>query len=409
MAEVVIGSDEQVLQHFLSNSPWDEQAVMDQVAQDTNALLGGREGTALYIDETAIKKQGKHSVGVARQWNGRLGKVDNSQVGVFAALGRGDRVNLVDARLYLPQEWTQDKKRCHTAKIPLWQQTFKSKLELALEMVRRARSLGLQYQWVGVDGFYGQASGLLRTLDAEGEVFMADIHSNQSIYLSDPAPYLPKAKSGRGRKPSRYQSKQKPVTVADWAKQQPMEHWQRKTLRNTTKGRLMVDVLHQRVWLWDKKEAQGHCWHLVVRREVNSPNTLKYSLSNAAPSISVLKLSKMQAQRYWIERAFQDAKSHAGLSHYQARNWPAWHRHMALVMIAMLYMVEQREQMKNNFPLLSCYDIQILLANTLPTLQDDEQAILTQMEQRHRKRQASIESALRKQDRQRRKKMANVC
>ena len=111
MAEVVIGSDEQVLQHFLSNSPWDEQAVMDQVAQDTNALLGGREGTALYIDETAIKKQGKHSVGVARQWNGRLGKVDNSQVGVFAALGRGDRVNLVDARLYLPQEWTQDKKR----------------------------------------------------------------------------------------------------------------------------------------------------------------------------------------------------------------------------------------------------------------------------------------------------------
>ncbi len=117
----------------------------------------------------------------------------------------------------------------------------------------------------------------------------------------------------------------------------------------------------------------------------------------------------MQAQRYWIERAFQDAKSHAGLSHYQARNWAAWHRHMALVMIAMLYMVEQREQMKNDFPLLSCYDIQILLANTLPTLQDDEQVILTQMEQRHRKRQASIESALRKQDRQRRKKVADVC
>ncbi|NOZ53156.1 MAG: transposase [Gammaproteobacteria bacterium] len=99
MAEVVAGRDEQVLQHFLSNAPWDEQAVMDQVAVETDALLGGSAGSALYIDESAIKKQGKHSVGVARQWNARLGKVDNSQVGVFAALGRGDRVNLIDARL----------------------------------------------------------------------------------------------------------------------------------------------------------------------------------------------------------------------------------------------------------------------------------------------------------------------
>lgn len=403
MAEVVSGTDEQVLQHFLSNSPWDEQAVMDQVAMETDALLGGSSESALYIDESAIKKQGKHSVGVARQWNGRLGKVDNSQVGVFAALGRGDRVNLIDARLYLPEEWTQDVTRCHAAKIPLLQQTFKTKIQLALEMVRRARDLGLRYSWIGIDGFYGQAPELLRSLDAEGEVFMADIHSDQHVYLTDPAPYLPPAKSSRGRKPSRYHSDQKPITVAAWAKQQPESHWQRKTLRDTTKGLLVVEMLHRRVWLWDKKEAQGHYWHVVVRREVDSPNTLKYSLCNAAPNTSLLKLVKMQAQRYWIERAFQDAKSHAGLAHYQARNWHAWHRHMALVMMAMLYMVEHREQLSKDFPLLSCYDIQVLLANTLPNAQYDEQIILSQMEQRHRKRQSAIKSASRKQNRQRRK------
>jgi len=403
MAEVVTGSDEQVLQHFLSNSPWDEQAVMDQVAKETDALLGGSQESALYIDESAIKKQGKHSVGVARQWNGRLGKVDNSQVGVFAALGRGDRVNLIDARLYLPQEWTQDVPRCHAAKIPHSQQTFKTKIQLALEMVHRARNLGLRYSWIGIDGFYGQAPELLRSLDAENEVFMADVHSDQHIYLSDPEPYLPAAKTGRGRKPSRYHSDQKSMTVSAWAKQQPDEQWQRKTLRDTTKGRLMVEMLHQRVWLWDKKEARGHCWHLVIRREVNSPDTLKYSLCNAASGTSLLTLAKMQAQRYWIERAFQDAKSHAGLAHYQARNWHAWHRHMALVMMAMLYMVEHREQFSKEFPLLSCYDIQVLLANTLPNAHYDEQTILLQMEHRHRKRRAATESALRKQNRQRRK------
>ena len=403
MAEVVSGSDEQVLQHFLSNSPWDERAVMDQVATETDALLGGSEETALYIDESAIKKQGKHSVGVARQWNGRLGKVDNSQVGVFAALGRGHRVNLVDARLYLPKEWTADVKRCKAAKVPVAQQAFKTKIELALEMVRRARALGLRYAWIGVDGFYGQAPELLRTLDTEGEVFMADIHSDQNVYLSDPAPYRPTAKSGRGRKPSHYQSKQKPLIVAQWVKQQPASRWQRKTLRDTSKGRLVVDMLHQRVWLWDKKEAQGHCWHVVVRREVGSPTTIKYSLSNAAPATSILKLAKMQAQRYWIERAFQDAKSHAGLAHYQARNWHAWHRHMALVMMAMLYMVEHREQLSKEFPMLSCYDIQVMLANTLPNAQEDEQIILSQMRRRHRKRLAALQSALRKQNRQRRK------
>lgn len=404
MAEVVPESDEQSLHHFLSNSPWDERAVMDQVAGELNKHLGNSDESALYIDESAFKKQGKKSVGVARQWNGRLGKVDNSQVGVFAALGRGDRVGIVDARLYLPQEWTNDPHRCRNAKVPDDEIVPKTKIDLAIEMVRRARCLGLNYQWIGMDGFYGQSGELLRVLDQEGETFVADVHSDQRIYLCDPEPYLPEKASSRGRKPTRYQSNAADISVSRWVKQQPESAWARHILRDASKGELRVETLHRRVWLWDKKESQAHCWHLIVRREIDSPQTIKYSLSNASPSTSKLKLARMQGQRYWIERAFQDAKSNAGMAHYQARNWPAWHRHMALVMMAMLFMLEEREALKNDFPLLSCYDIQVLLAKTLPNRQCDEKEIIRQMEYRHKKRLASIKSAESRQKRKLRRK-----
>ena len=393
MAEVVPDSDEQALQHFLSNSPWNEREVIDQVAWDLNKVLGNAKDSALYIDESAFKKQGKKSVGVARQWNGRLGKVDNSQVGVFAALGQGDRVGIVDARLYLPQEWIDDPQRCRDAQVPKNEIVAKSKIDLALEMVRRARSLGLQFKWVGLDGFYGQSGDLLRSLDKDGEIFVADVHNDQRIYLDDPKPYLPERQSTKGRHPTRFQSDASDLSVSKWAKQQPESAWTRHNLRDSSKGNLLVEALHRRVWLWDKKESQAHCWHLIVRREVDSPQTIKYSLSNATPSTNELKLSRMQGQRYWIERAFQDAKSNAGMAHYQARNWHSWHRHMALVMMAMLFMVEERDALKSDFPLLSCYDIQVLLARTLPNRQCDENEIIRQMEYRHKKRLAAIESA----------------
>jgi len=118
MAEAVPDSDENVLQNFLTHSSWGYRPVMDRVASDADALLGSEIGTGFYIDESGFQKKGEHSVGVARQWNGRLGKQDNCQVGVFGALGRGDRVSLIDARLYLPKEWTDDPGRCDRADVP---------------------------------------------------------------------------------------------------------------------------------------------------------------------------------------------------------------------------------------------------------------------------------------------------
>lgn len=394
MAEAVPDSDDQVLQNFLTHSSWDHRVVMDQVACNTNALVGAQVGAGLYIDESAFQKKGTKSVGVARQWNGRLGKQDNCQVGVFGAIGQGDRVCLVDARLYLPQEWTDDAARCDEADIPRAEQVHRTKLELAQQIILHARRTGLRFEWIGMDGLYGHSLALLQTLQEQGEVFMADIHADRHIYVEDPQPFLPAA-NDRGRKPVNFHSRAQPIEVRKWLKKQPTAAWRKKTLRSTTKADLVVEILHQRVWLWDKKSPTAQCWHLIVRREINSPSTVKYSLSNAPARTSVLKLAKMQAQRFWIERAFQDAKSHIGMAQYQARKWQSWHRHMALVMMAMQFMLHSRIQQVDAHPFLSCYDIQVLLATTLPDRRYSEEEVMRQMQERHRRRQASIDSAKR--------------
>lgn len=396
MAEVIPEADDQALQNFLTQSSWEASPVMDRVALQAAQCFGGSAGTSLYIDESGFKKSGQHSVGVARQWNGRLGKVENSQVGVFGALGKGDRVALIDARLYLPQSWTEDAKRCAKADVPSACRRYRSKIDIALDIVRRARALGIRFEWVGVDGLYGNATHLLRTLDAEGEQFMADVHKDQSIYLDDPQPFLPERKGAKGRKTTRYQSHAQAIQVSQWSAQQPASAWQKLTLRETCQGPLIIEVLHRRVWIWEAGSEKAYQWHLIVRREIQSPNEIKYSLSNAPTNTSPLKLAQMQAQRYWIERAFQDGKSHVGMADYQVRKWQSWHRHMALVMMAGLFMLKQRIAQAESYPLLSCYDLQVLLAKTLPSKQTDFGVLLAQMKERHRRRLSAIESATRK-------------
>ena len=145
---------------------------MDQVALEADALLGGMSESALLIDESGITKKGNKSVGVARQWNGRIGKVDNCQVGVYAALSRGSRSTLIDTRLYLPSSWVEDKARCAVAGVPNQSRRVKSKPGLALEMVRYNRRLGVRFSWVGMDGLYGNDPVLLRSLEGDGEIFV---------------------------------------------------------------------------------------------------------------------------------------------------------------------------------------------------------------------------------------------
>jgi SRSO17 transposase len=157
MSEVVPEADARGLQQFLTHSKWSARAVMDQVAQEANQRLGDPQEACLLLDESGFAKQGQKSVGGARQWLGRLGKVDNGQVGVFGVLCRDRLATLVDARLSLPKVWTDDPKRCAAAGVPEEERTFRPKDELAVEIMVQARQQGLQFQWVGADAGYGKS------------------------------------------------------------------------------------------------------------------------------------------------------------------------------------------------------------------------------------------------------------
>lgn len=393
MAEVVPDTAYQRLQHFLSHSPWDHQAAMRQVASEAERLLGGQPDSCLLIDESGFVKKGKDSAGVARQWCGRLGKLENCQVGVFAALCRGARHVLIDGRLYLPKEWVEDRKRCRRAGIPEAEIVARSKTQHALAMVQQARADGLCFAWVGLDGGYGKEPWLLRALHAAGETFVADVHKNQVIYLTDPKPCVPERAARRGRRPTRLQAQTTGIRVDQWLAQQPATAWRRVTLRDSTRGKLMVEALSQRVWLWHGEAAAAHCWHLIVRREIGARNEIKFTLSNAPAETTLDRLAVMQGQRFWVERSFQDSKSNCGMADYQVRLWSGWHHHMAMVMIAMLFMAEERTAQHDTEPLLSCADIVVLLQHFLPQAAVSRDDVIKQMRVRHRQRQAAIASA----------------
>jgi len=394
MAEAVPYSDDQALQHFLTNSGWDEQLVIDKIADDANLLIGGKKDSCLILDESGIPKKGIKSVGVGRQWCGQLGKVENCQVGVFSVLGFKDHAVPIGNRLFLTEAWINDEKRCIEAGIPQEHIEFHRKHDLALQLVIQARLQGVDFSWVGADSLYGEDPSFPRSLDQMHEIFMVDVHKDQRIYLEDPDPIVPPPKSNKGRKPSKPKAQSTAIRVDKWAAQQPEENWQRIHVRDTTKGKLLVDILHKRVWLWDGEEPHAHCWHLIVRREVKNKE-IKYSLSNAPEDTSLQRLAFMQAQRYWIERIFQDAKNQCGLGEYQARKWRSWHHHMAMVMMAMLFMLEQRLLYKEQYPLLSCFDIVSILSFILPHRATTKQEVIRQLEIRHERRRSAIESAYR--------------
>lgn len=395
MTEVVPEANYQSLQHFVSHSPWEYRPVMNQVAMDADHLLGGTSESGLIIDESSAPKKGKKSVGVSRQWCGRLGKVDNCQTGVYASLVNGSSTMIIDTRLYLPAEWTDDRNRCKAAGVPE-DIKFKTKSELALDMIRHARSIGIRYAWVGADAGYGKEPLFLKTLDNDGETFLVDVHNDQSIYLEDPCPYIPDRQPGKGRSPSLYKSKAIKTTAKEWANNQPVEAWRRISLRNSTKGPIEVDILTQRVWVWLDKKQDVRKWYLVVRRETDATKKIKYSLSNAPAQTAPERLAYIQGQRYFVERSFQDAKTTAGMGSYQVRGWLAWHHHMAMVMMAMLFMLETRKEQKEPYPLLSCPDIAGLLSFFLPHRKITPEEVIRQMTVRHRQRKAAIESAYRK-------------
>lgn len=397
MEEHVPESDYEALQHFISNSPWNSRIVINRVATESDLLLGGTGRTGLLIDETAIAKKGVCSVGVSRQWNGRMGKTENSQVAVFGALCAGDRVVPVDVELFLAKEWTDDEKRCLKAGVPAERIVHKTKPELALEIVQRQRELGVRFDYVCADGLYGNSYAFCKTLEDAKEIFLCHVHSDQFVYLEDPQPRIPPRRSNKGRTPTKLKAQSKPVRVSQIYNDLSNDDFVRLKVRKSTTGSLVVDAYRCEVWVWDGEEENARCRTLYIRADVQSPGEIKYCLTNAPKFTPTQVIAEMEAQRFWIERAFEDAKSQAGLAEYQVRGWKAWHHHMALVMMTMLFMTKHRMLYQKEIPLLSCYDIKVLLAYFLPKRKNSVEEILRQMELRHVKRKAASENAARRQ------------
>ena len=254
MQERIPDSDNQQLQYFISESGWEAQGVMMEVAQRTQTSLSGQPGEqGLMLDECGWEKSGLKSVGVARQYIGQVGKVSNGQVGVFAALTRGGMVGIAHARLYLPQEWTLDAARCRVAGVPASCLGYKTKTELAAELVAELAGQGVVGDWVGGDALYGNSPSLRRALVEMGQAFVLDVTPTRKVHLSDPAlpPY-----GGAG-----------PVSIEGVGCLLAADRWQQIAHRQGTKGPLVRQAALVRVWLAKSGSgpASGPFWLLVSR------------------------------------------------------------------------------------------------------------------------------------------------
>ncbi len=385
-------------QHFISNSPWDDRAVIAQVGQDLSSLLEQKRGdtgqkTGLIIDESGHLKSGTKSVGVARQYSGVAGKVDNCQIGVYASLVNGEHASFVEERLFLPKQWIESEARLNEAKVPLANRQYKTKPELALEMIDSLLALEVNFDWVGGDGLYGHNYELSKGLDERFLLFVLDVHKDQHVYLEQPLIYKPKKQAGRGRTPTKLKTQEVPLRVDKYKKKLEDQDWERIKIRKTAKGWLKAWVHTKTVWIWDGKEEQARKRVLVIRK---IENDIKYSLSNGLEEqYSKKEFALFQAQRYWVERNFDDAKSELGMSDYQVRKWIAWHHHHAILFMAMLFMLKERIKQSRKFPLMSVRDARImvttLIAQTMIATEPEMLRQINLMKKRHIKRKRDID------------------
>ena len=395
--EIDMPSDSyQRVQQFITDSPWSSAKVISLVAQNTSDLYEDQPDyrycdVGYIIDESAHLKKGKHSVGVARQYAGVSGKVDNCQVGVHTSLVFQCHSTLINCRLFLPESWTSDQVRCEKAGVPPEARVFKTKQELALDMLKADMAAGVRFGWVGGDGLYGHGYELSDAIENMGLTFLFDVHNSQMIYTSSPKIIVPERKAGPGRTPTQPQPDIEPISVKKYSINLNTFDWRSITVRNAVKGPLTLSIHTRRVWVWDGKSDCAKERVLVISRNL-ADNKIKYSISNVEfTNTPRERLAYMQAQRYWVERAFQEAKSEIGMSDYQVRKWNSWHHHMALVMLSLSFVVKERITYKAENPLLSCRDIRLMIIALLINDPDMIEKRIEQMKYRHKQRSKDIE------------------
>jgi len=392
IARTVPGCDNnQSIQHFISNSLWDEQGLIYHIQDDVIKLIGDRENGSLQLDESGFLKQGNNSVGVQRQYCGRAGKIENCQVGVFLGYANGNKRTLIDKRLYIPEEWMNDPERRRKGGIPD-NLSFKTKAELGLEMILDVKRRNLPFGWLGMDCFYGQQPWLLQELEKEEILFIADVPCDTRVWLSKPEVGIPPRDGNRGCIPSveKVLSEAKPIRVDELAGNSDALQWERVFLRDSERKELWCQLACLRVYPVIDSLPGKECWLLLRRNEGESET--KYQLSNAPLETSVEKLGKMSCSRYWIERALEDAKSEVGLADYEVRGYTGWNHHVAMVLMAMLFLLEMQDEWQSKAPLLTITDVREIFEVIMPKRKLGENEILKLIEQKHKARHSAKRS-----------------
>ena len=386
-AKDVLDCNNQSLQHFVSNSPWNHRPVLDHIQRDVTAAVGDKNKGSIHVDECCFPKQGKDSVGAAPQYCGRLGKIANCQVGVFLGYTKDSYRTLIDERLYLPEEWMQDKVRRRKCGVP-WYVRFKKKTELAWEMINYARRKKIPFGWIGMDSLYGRDSWLRNNIDTQGLIYIADIPANIGVWLERPKTGVPSRKTGvRGRNPTREKviEGNSSIKVRDLKNQLGGEEWHPVFIRDTERRELWADMACLRVFPSEEYGLPGdECW-LIIRKDPKSKE-IKYQLSNASPDTSIDCLAQMSGSRYWIERTFEDGKGIAGLADYQLRGWTSWHHHMTMTFLAMLYLLLITMKLGGKAEFLTVQDAKEILEVVMPKRKITHEEIVQIILEKHKHR-----------------------
>jgi len=326
------------LQHFIGVSEWDHRALQQELARQVGQQLGEDDGV-LVIDPSAFAKKGIKSVGVARQWCGRHGKVENCQLAVYLGYASHREHALVDMRLYLPREWTNSRKRCRAAGVPR-DIRFQTRHGLALEMIRR-NGAQLPHAWITGDDEFGRAATFRRDLQELGERYLLAVPANTNVRDLEIAPPVADPRAHR----------KTPFCRLDaWAEAQPEWKWTRIMVRDGEQGPLEVEVITCRVRAKLTSTHMPYDEVMVVIRCLDERGATKidYYLSNASPTTTRRELARVAKAEHRVEDCIKRGKSEAGLADYEVQKWTGWHHHQILSLIAAWFLIQETRRGKKS-------------------------------------------------------------
>ena len=342
------------LQKFVNSAPWqydDVQAEVQAAFEDdlVPSAKGSPAGVVGIIDESAFAKKGTHSAGVARQHNGRLGKEDNCQVGVFLVGVTPAGSALLDHRLYLPGPWCEETPealaRRERARIPE-AVAFAPKARIAAELVRGVEVMGQAHlDWVVADEEYGKAGHFHEALDELGQKYVLEVPTTTNVWTVDPATCVP-APGARGRRPTA-PTREGVLSVAAVAAGLPAGAWQPMKVREGSVGPLVFEFAAVRAWAMRDRKPGPPVW-LLIRRSMEEAPEVKYYISNGDAGTTVEVLALVACSRFRVEEFFEACKSYLGMAQYETRSYVGWHHHMALVAVAHLFVTLTRVRLKKS-------------------------------------------------------------